>query len=230
MKKLLTPIFVMVAMTFQAQTKNFIDQPYFETRVSVDTLLTPDRIVLDILLQEKELKNKKSVEELENQLLSVLKSLGLNPKDDLVLEDLNSLYHKYWWKKREVHKSKKFRLTVKSALMAGKVFQKLEEKDLANVSLHKTYHSKKQAIVLALQQKALKKAKHQADAMLGVVNQKTGAVLFVSSNQNHSTMERAVSQSKMRSFSTTAQDYNPIDVGMQQIKLSANLQVKFKIE
>ena len=42
-----------------SQTKNFIDQAYIETSAKVDTLVTPDRIFLTILITEKDTKGKK---------------------------------------------------------------------------------------------------------------------------------------------------------------------------
>jgi len=58
------------------QTKNFIDQPYLETTAKVDSLVKPDIIYLDILLQEKDNRNKVSVEELENKMAIKLELLG----------------------------------------------------------------------------------------------------------------------------------------------------------
>ena len=49
----------------QAQTKNFIDQPYIEVAGSADTLVTPDEIFIRINISEKDTKNKVSVEALE---------------------------------------------------------------------------------------------------------------------------------------------------------------------
>ena len=53
-----------IILTFHisnGQTKNFIDQPYIETTAKVDSLVKPDIIYLDILLQEKDNRNKVSV-------------------------------------------------------------------------------------------------------------------------------------------------------------------------
>ena len=41
-----------------SQSKNFIDQPYIETKARVDSLVTPDRIYLSILINEEDSKGK----------------------------------------------------------------------------------------------------------------------------------------------------------------------------
>lgn len=45
-----------------AQNKNFIDQSYLETTAKVDTLIIPDIIYLHILINEKDERNRVSVE------------------------------------------------------------------------------------------------------------------------------------------------------------------------
>ena len=78
-----------------SQTKNFIDLPYIETSAKVDTLVTPDRIFLTILITEKDTKNRTSVEELESKMNLKLKSLGIITEKQLTLNDLSSNYKKY---------------------------------------------------------------------------------------------------------------------------------------
>ena len=59
MKKLVLNLLVLLfSQPFLAQNKNFIDQPYLETRVSVDTLVSPDQIYMSILVSEKDTKGK----------------------------------------------------------------------------------------------------------------------------------------------------------------------------
>ena len=66
MKKLTLLFLIILSSKSISQTKNFIDLPYIETSARVDTLVIPDRIYLKIIISEKDTKNEKSVEELEN--------------------------------------------------------------------------------------------------------------------------------------------------------------------
>jgi hypothetical protein len=77
-----------------SQTKNFIDQPYIETQSKVDTLVSPDKIYLNILISEKDSKGKISVEKLEHQKANKLVSLGVNLKKQLQLSDVASNFKK----------------------------------------------------------------------------------------------------------------------------------------
>ncbi len=59
MTKLITTILpLLYCLTSLSQTKNFIDKAYLETSAKVDTLVKPDIIYLDIIISEKDSKNK----------------------------------------------------------------------------------------------------------------------------------------------------------------------------
>ncbi len=52
-----------------SQTKNYLDKPYFETNAMVDTLVTPDRIFMQINISESDTKGKISIEQLEGKCI-----------------------------------------------------------------------------------------------------------------------------------------------------------------
>ena len=104
-----------------SQTKNFLDTPYLETSARIDTLVTPDKIYLNITIQEKDSKGRKSVEEQENKMAQRLKGLGIDIDKQLTIKDLASNYKKYFLRSKEVLKSKQYSLLVYDGLTAGKV-------------------------------------------------------------------------------------------------------------
>jgi hypothetical protein len=107
MKNHLTAAFLIASSIIgYSQTKNFIDQPYLETTAKVDSLVQPDRIYLSILIQEKEDRNKTSVEAQEQLLAEVLENLDIDLKKQLKIEDLASNYKKYFLRKK-VYSSQK---------------------------------------------------------------------------------------------------------------------------
>src|SRR5687768_10885620 len=122
--------------------KNFVDQPYVETSAQVDTLVTPDRIYLNILLTEKDTKGRISLEELELRMANALKNIGINIEQDLTLNDFASNFKQYLLKQQDILKSKLYSLLVKDAQTAGKVILALEGIDISNVHLNKTEYSK----------------------------------------------------------------------------------------
>ena len=100
-------IFVMffVWNLFSAQ-REFLDQPYIEVEAEADTLVVPDRIYVSITLNEADSKNKKSVEEQDKQLETILKKLKINTDKDLSVLDYSSNFKKYFLKGQNILKTK----------------------------------------------------------------------------------------------------------------------------
>jgi uncharacterized protein YggE len=229
MKKIITfLITTLVVIHSFSQTKNFIDQPYLETRAKVDTLVTPDRIYLTILIAEKDTKGKVSVEEFENRMAAKLTLLGIDLKKQLTVSDLTSNFKKYFLKRQDVLKSKAYTLLVYDAFSAGKVFVGLEEIGISNVHFHKAEYSKIEALKLSLKAKAVRKAQQEAIALLAPLNQKVGGAIYISDINTYNVypvQARALSME-------VAYDkkYEPIDIEFQKIKVQSEINIKFKIE
>ena len=94
MKTIFLAAFIMISLFGFSQNKNFIDKPYLETSASVDTLVTPDKIFLSIVISESDSKDKVSVEELEQKMVNKLKSLDIDIEKQLKLNDFESNFEK----------------------------------------------------------------------------------------------------------------------------------------
>jgi hypothetical protein len=235
MKRIILIAVFLIIVIFQgfSQTKNFIDQPYIETMARVDTLVTPDRISLNIIITEKDTKGKTSVEELESKMESTLKNLGINTQKDLSLNDLASNFKKYLLKKQDVLKSKSYTLIVKNALMAGKVIIALEKIEISNVNIDKTEFSEIEKLKLELKSKAIIKAKKQALHMSHPLNQKVGRAIFISdlSTPIGRSLQGKVSGISIRGYSSKKEEqYKPAEIQFEKIKVESIVSVKFETE
>ena len=174
-------IFVMffVWNLFSAQ-KNFLDQPYIEVGASVDTLVVPDRIYVSITLNEADSKNKKSVEEQEKQLETILKKLKINTDKDLSVLDYSSNFKKYFLKGQNILKTKKYSLLVRDAYTLANVIISLEEAGISNTEVEKVEYSKYRELLLELRSEAVKRSRITADKLVKPLNQKAGKALYIS--------------------------------------------------
>ena len=176
-------IFVMffVWNLFSAQ-KNFLDQPYIEVSASADTLVVPDRIYVSITLNEADSKNKKSVEEQEKQLETILKKLKINTDKDLSVLGYSSDFKKYFLKGQNILKTKKYSLLVRNAYTLGNVIISLEEAGISNTEVEKVEYSKSEELLLDLKSEAVKKTRITADKLVKPLNQKVGKALHIYAN------------------------------------------------
>ena len=230
-KNILLTIAMAYSLAGFSQQKNFIDQPFIETNAQVDTLITPDRIYLNILVMEKDTKGKTSVEELESKMESTLKKLGINTKENLTLNDLASNFKKYFLKQQDVHKSKAYTLMVNDAQTAGRVIIALEKIDISNVSFDRTEYSKMEDLQLLLKSKAVIKARKQANYLSSPLGQKLGPAIFISDQSSNNYVRRENTKIMLRGNSTLdSQQFEPADIEFQKIKVESRVAVKFKLE
>lgn len=234
MKKAIFLSFLILSI-FQtyAQTKNYIDQPYLETVARVDSLVKPDKIYININLNEYDSRNKKSTEELELQMIKVLKSLGINTEKNLSLLDFNSNFQKKFLSSQKILKTKVYSLLVTEASIASKVLEQLEENGISNISIEKTEYSKAEELLLALKSKATLKAKKIAESLTKPLNQKVGKAIYISDiNSISNQLEGRTSGIRIRGASSLYGNRASEDIliDFNKIKFSTQISIKFRID
>ena len=226
---------LLITNTIFSQSKNFIDVPYIETSAKIDTLVTPDKIYLNILITEKDTKGKISVEELEQKMIDKLKTSGIDVSKQVTLTDLASNFKKYFLKQQDVQKSKLYSVLIYDAKTAGKVIAALEGENISNIKLEKTEFSKIENLKLEMKSKAILKAKKNAEHMLKALNQKVGNILFISdfSENIENSLQGYVSGIRIRSASRINRYQSEVEapeIEFEKIKVQTEVYVKFKIE
>ena len=230
-------IFVMffVWNLFSAQ-KNFLYQPYIEVSASADTLVVPDRIYVSITLNEADSKNKKSVEEQEKQLETILKKLKINTDKDLSVLGYSSDFKKYFLKGQNILKTKKFSLLVRDAYTLGNVLISLEEAGISNTEVEKVEYSKSKELLLELKSEAVKRSRITADKLVKPLNQKAGKALYIS-DTNYGGIEDyeyatvgniALQEMDYKKESASEEFLRKLD--FQKIKFSTTVYVKYQLD
>lgn len=230
-------IFVMffVWNLFSAQ-KNFLDQPYIEVSASVDTLVVPDRIYVSITLNEADSKNKKSVEEQEKQLETILKKLKINTDKDLSVLGYSSDFKKYFLKGQNILKTKKYSLLVRDAYTLANVIISLEEAGISNTEVEKVEYSKSKELLLELKSEAVKRSRITADKLVKPLNQKAGKALYISDTNYGGIGDYELTTNEI--FSLQEMDYKKESASeeflrkldFQKIKFSTTVYVKYQLD
>jgi len=213
------------------QTKNFIDQAYLETTTQVDTLVTPDKIFLSIIISESDTKGKQTLEELEKKMLVKLKESGIELASQLSLLDLSSNFKNYFLRKQDIFKAKSFELLVYDAKTAGRAIYEMEAIGISNVDLDRTEYSAIDTLKLKLKSKAVLKAKVQAEAMVAPLDQKLGNVIFISDIESSdlSSLQGRTRGVQIVGYSEPnfQSEFTPIE--FEKIKVESKVTVKFAI-
>jgi uncharacterized protein YggE len=235
LKNIILVLSLFFCVNFYAQEKNFLDKPYIEVSGKADTLITPNRIYIDVLILEKDTKGKESVEDLEQKMLIKLTEIGINAEKDVVMKDMISVFKKYFLKATDIQKSKSYSILVYDALQTTKVFIGLEEIGISNVTIEKTEHSDFEKIQLSVNSEAIKNAKATSESYLNPLNQKTGKVIFVGNISTTNQLAGRVDGIQVRGIGTLNEVnyknkgyFAPIE--FEKIKISCEVGVRFEIE
>lgn len=181
---LLTALLLTPLLFSQNGEKNFIDQPYIEVTGEIETEIIPDEIYLNITLDENDKKGKVSVEEQENQMIAVLKSLKIDLDKNFSILDFDGYYQRKFLANNEVTKIKRYELIVNDGKTLGMVFEALDRIDISNINIIKTDHSDIENIKRDTKLKALKVAKEKATDYAKAIDQTLGKALFIQELNN----------------------------------------------
>ena len=179
-KIVLIAIFLITTISFaQNGSKNFIDQPFIEVTGTIETEITPNEIYLNIILNEDDKKGKVSIESQENQMISIIRALGIDIDKQFSILDFNGYYERKLFSTNEVTKTKKYQLIVDSGECLGRVYEALDKIDISNISITKTSHTDIENIRRQTKLKALKVAKEKANDYANAIDQTIGKALFI---------------------------------------------------
>jgi uncharacterized protein YggE len=232
MKRILLVLsIVLMSIGSWAQTKNFIDQPYLETSARVDTLVTPDRIYLQITLQESDTKGRTSLEELEKRMGTRLRDLGIDLEKQLMVSDLSSDFGKYFLRTQDILKEKTFELIVYDAPAAGRVLYELERLGISNVRLEKTEYSQMEDLKDILKARAVVRARRQGAIMTQALGQSLGRAIYISDNRfNIYNSMKGRNAEVMMSADAPQTAYVELPADFDKIRVEAGVQVRFVLE
>ena len=214
-----------------SQSKNFIDQPYIESRVTKDTLISPDRIELSLVLDENDTKNKESVEALEKKMFLQLKQMDLNLETQVSLSDSDSNFKFYALKKTGVLKSKHYVVELHNASQVGELMQRMESAGISNISILSVKVSNEEEIKESLVRNAVKKAIKQADNALAVNDQKAGKILqlYIEADTYNYQPVREARASTMQMKVNSDNSSSPV-INFKKLKLTKTINIKLAIE
>ena len=230
LKRLSFIVATFFTLTSFSQTKNFLDQPYIEVAGNADTLVTPNKITLRIVLSEKDTRDRISVEELEMKMVDGLKSIGINTEDKLTISDMVSNYKTYLLRQKDILKTKEYQLIVSDAATLSKVFLQLENLGISNTSIEKVEHTELEALKNACRTKAIEHAKQKALALVKPLSQKVGNALFIADNEGVMANPYQERMYGMQLKTMAADSYEPPKLDFKKIQVAAGVNVRFVLQ
>lgn len=165
------------------QYNDYIKDPFIQVTGTAKMEIVPDQIYLNILLSEENRNDKKHLQQLENEFLSIIDKLEI-PRDNLSLTDARSNFIKvpFWGKK--ISKSKEYQLMVKDVNTISKLFEELDEVGISNVSVSYVDHSQMVQFKKEVKINAVIAAKEKATYLLEAIGKEVGDPVSIIETDN----------------------------------------------
>lgn len=240
LKQLLTIAFLLTTiLTFgQTNTLKTEEQPYIEVTGTAEKEVIPDELYIGIIIRERYVnKVKVTIEEQEEKLKAVVKSLGID-LTNLYLSNANADYVKIRWQKKDVLTKKDYTLKVSNATTVGQVFQELEKLEIIDAFILRVNHSKMDSLRKEVKILAIKAAKDKADYLLTAIGEQTGKPLIIKENETLQLSNLpgvysrgGLSEGKLYyGGDIKVRDKEEDEIQFQKIKLQTSIYVKFSIK
>ena len=218
----------------QTGTKNFIDKNFIEVTGKAEMEIIPDEIYLKIIINEKDLKGKQNIEEIENLMTVKLSEIGIDISKNLAIKDMVSNFRNYWLKNSKINSIKEYQLIVDNAKTAGQVFQGLESLSISNISIERVEHSEIQKFKTEVKILAIKAAKEKAIILTNAIDQNIGKAIYIQelNSQVYRTMQGQVtglSNIVVREYSDKMKMEIEPEIEFEKITLEYSILVRFEI-
>lgn len=227
MKKVLTALAVLFSISAFAQIgeKNFIDKNYIEVTGTSEIEIIPDKIYIQVVLAEKDSKNKNALSVQEKQMLQKLQELGIDTKKDVLIKDLTSNL-KTGFLSKDILLNKQYQIIVKDGKTAGQVFLALEEIGISNASIEKLESSKIEEYRQEAKIKAIQAAKEKASLLCNTIGQKAGRALYI---QEQEIMARPIYANTVMYAARAEEAADAADLNFESLKVEARVLCRFEI-
>ncbi|MDY0102658.1 MAG: SIMPL domain-containing protein [Lentimicrobium sp.] len=240
MRIIIVALTILLSASVSAQTgdKNFIDQNYIEVTGKAEIEVVPDQIYLKIDLDEKKVKSKQSVLEIEKSMIQILTEIGIDVKKDLAIKDFASNFQSYWLVTSDIFVKKEYQLLVHDAATAGKVFVELEKIGISTITIDKLDHSKIREYRKEVKIDAIKAAREKANDLAMAIDQSIGRALFIEEierNNNYlsNTLSGKVAGVTIRGSQRVEQsisDPQTLVVDFEKIKIEYSILCRFELK
>jgi uncharacterized protein YggE len=191
--------------------------------------ITPDIINVSISLQEYlDGKKKITIDQLEGQLESAVKEVGI-PKDDFTISNV-SAWNNTWQKKKnpDFLASKQYTLRVHDLNKFNQVLAGVDPKGVQSTNIASYDYSKMPEVKRQLKIQALLAAKEKATYLLSAIDEKLGRPIDITETDN-SNYPGPQPMYANRALMAKEVQINDSDINFKTIKLSFQVQAIFEI-
>lgn len=229
-RSILVATVILFATTASAQVVNV---PSITMQASAERQVTPDEIYISITIRESDYKGKKTLEEMQQAMLGVLKRNRIDIPECLSMNFMGSNVSYTTFRRKPVPQSQAtYTLKLYDTSIMQDVIYGLEEVQISNIRLVETKYTKEDSLRNELGIEAMKKAQAEAAALAGAVGQEIGKAISISSWNSHIAPQPLLYKSRNTVVLNESADSSSPEqqISIAKLTFTVNVDVRFELK
>lgn len=204
-----------------------VEENYVQVNGSAEVEVVPNEFYLTIVLDESDTKGRQEIELQRRQMISALKSLGMDTEKQLTMENLSSSY----FRRGTSLAVAKYQLQLSTSEQVVAVYDKLGDMGISDITISRVSHTDIDKYKSQCRKEAMVNAKQVATELAEAVGQSVGSCIYIyDSNRNiplsYNNDGVMVSYTKSRNAAAPEAE-QPVE--FKKIKLSYYITAKFQL-
>ena len=209
-------------------------QPYIDINATVEREVTPNELYLQITINEKDYKGKKTLEQMQAAMIGVLKTKHIDIQESLALSYMGSeISYKKFSKSITPKTEATYLLKLNDATTMQDIIVSLEEQQISDIELVRTKYTAEKELKAEMGVEAIQTAKAEAQVLAGAIGQEVGKAISISYWMNNGESQPRLYKSQARSRTEDALAENSviepvISIGKNTYRFTVNVRFELK--
>lgn len=218
----------MMALGVQAQNPSEQAFPSFvEVNGVAEREVEPNLIYLTITINERESKGRITVEKQEQDMIRALRSLGIDTKEQLRVNDISSSR----LKRTQAVTTKSYQLQLTETSLVGDVYSALQAEGITAIAIEKATHTDIEKLRGEVRDEAVRNARATAQSLAAAIGQTIGKAFYLNYYQSSQPTVFRMANVKAYTEEAVADAAGVVEQPeFRKLKLTANVQAKFVLE
>lgn len=219
-----------VMMALGAQAQVFAEQTFpsfVEVNGVAEREVEPNLIYLTITINERESKGRITVEKQEQDMIRALRSLGIDTKEQLRVNDISSSR----LKRTQAVTTKSYQLQLTETSLVGDVYSALQAEGITAIAIEKATHTDIEKLRGEVRDEAVRNARATAQSLAAAIGQTIGKAFYLNYYQSSQPTVFRMANVKAYTEEAVADAAGVVEQPeFRKLKLTANVQAKFVLE
>ena len=173
-----TLLLLAIPTTGTAQTNT---DAYIDISTTVEREVTPNELYLQITINEKDYKGKKTLEQMQEAMLDALKANKIDISQCLTINYMGSeVGYKAFSKNIKTQTEATYMLKLNDATTMQNVIASLEQRQISDIELARTKYTGEKELKNEMGIEAMQQAKAEAQMLAGAIGQEAGKAITIS--------------------------------------------------